>query len=73
MALKAHNALEFDGDVYWSVDGESRDGPFCQRCYDVDGKLVRLHSLKYNYKWQCKACKTGFGDGPNLPPLRLPA
>ena len=28
-------------NAYYREDGGSVDGPFCMRCWDVDGKLVR--------------------------------
>ena len=41
--LKLRAQLKFAEGMYWLIDGENKDGPFCQRCYDADGKLVRLH------------------------------
>jgi hypothetical protein len=35
-------SLQHDGKVYWIPKGGRWDGPFCSRCWDVDGKLVRL-------------------------------
>lgn len=43
-AAKLRSSLTIDRGVYWS--GDSRefgpDGPYCTRCFDVDGKAVRL-------------------------------
>lgn len=47
---------EFDGSVYWLVEGANRMGPFCQRCLDVDQKLVRLQDWDEDV-WVCHACK----------------
>ena len=41
--LKVRAELKFEGGVYWRIDGQTKEGPFCQRCYDADGKLLRLH------------------------------
>jgi hypothetical protein len=46
-ALREQIALRgsfvFDAGDYW-LDGEQgRIGPFCSRCFDVDGKAVRMH------------------------------
>lgn len=41
--LKLRAQLKFSDSMYWLADGDAKDGPFCQRCYDVDGKLVRVH------------------------------
>jgi hypothetical protein len=29
-------------EVYYLKDGEKEDGPFCAKCYDVEGLLVRM-------------------------------
>lgn len=64
--IEAHVAaveeLSFDGRVYWrDLDG-GQEGPFCQRCFDVDGRSIRLQSGHSTANgrtmrwWQCKAC-----------------
>lgn len=46
--------MRFDGRKYWlEIDGR-REGPYCQVCYDRDGKLVRLQQQQRH--WQCKGC-----------------
>lgn len=37
----------FENDAYWIVDGENKDGPFCQQCFDSDGILIRLHKAQF--------------------------
>lgn len=54
----------YEKPSYWINDGEERDGPFCQRCYDVDKSLVRLQGGK-NDQWACHECK-GTYYGPNF-------
>lgn len=64
-SLKKRGSTVFDSNAYWVKDGESKDGPFCQRCYDVDGTLVRLHSATFQNprteQWMkgalCRQCK----------------
>jgi len=56
------DAIAFDGSVYWRVVGpRADDGPFCQRCYDVDDLLVRLQSdgeePDVNASWFCTECE----------------
>ena len=59
----------FEGDGYWrkQVNGHSqggKDGPFCQKCYDIQGKLVRLQNSTHMVAcrdWLCVVCKTGYG------------
>jgi hypothetical protein len=52
-------SLKFDGEVYWREDDKGkRVGPFCQTCWDKDGKLARLHRGKNeSVKWQCTVCQ----------------
>lgn len=37
-ALDFKNSMKFNFGTYWTVDG----GPFCQFCWEHDGKAVRL-------------------------------
>ena len=55
-SLQIKGQLTFDGSSYWLDDGSKADGPFCQHCYDISGKLVRLQDWGDN-KWHCYACK----------------
>jgi hypothetical protein len=60
----------FEGEAYWrkhaNGNGDSeKDGPFCQRCFDTQGKLVRLQSANHMVacrEWLCVVCKTGYGQ-----------
>ena len=65
-AVIAKNLL-FEGGVYWRIrDDESKDGPFCQRCYDVDSRLVRVHSDRFGGVppcWECKHCDKTYVKG----------
>lgn len=54
--LKLKESVVWDKPYYWYGEGDDRQGPFCQRCYDSDGKLVRLQGGK-NDKWYCHECK----------------
>ena len=66
--LKTKEQFEFDGSVYWQIlDDTSREGPFCQRCYDVDEKLIRLQDHSYEDEqgmncqlWSCVGCGRSF-------------
>lgn len=46
---------------YWIKDGDKKDGPYCQQCYDKDGDLIRLKDHRNGY-WTCPTCKNGFQD-----------
>lgn len=36
------NQILFEDGVYWIVQGDKKEGPFCQICKDKDNKLIRL-------------------------------
>jgi hypothetical protein len=42
--LSIKGALSFDSGHYWLGKDATKDGPFCQICWDVDSKLVRSGS-----------------------------
>ena len=59
--------LYFDGCLYWRIhDDESKEGPFCQHCFDDSEKMVRLQDASFHGDggleeyWDCKVCKSGF-------------
>ncbi|MBZ5627003.1 MAG: hypothetical protein LAQ69_51260 [Acidobacteriia bacterium] len=54
-ALKTKAQLLFEKNVYWLAEAQAKDGPYCQRCYDVAGKLVRLQP--WDDLWACFECK----------------
>lgn len=54
--LSIKGKLQFERKLYWLIDGQTKDGPFCQRCYDVDRKLVRLQPWGDD-SWMCFGCK----------------
>lgn len=54
--LRIKSQIQFDGSVYWLADGDARTGPYCQRCYDVEQRLVRLQDWDEDV-WVCHACK----------------
>ncbi len=61
--IKLH--MGYEGHVYWRYladeagDFTVKDGPFCQRCYDADQKLVRLYDSKDGWL-RCKQCSQTF-------------
>jgi len=48
--------LKWDEPRYWLITESVDDGPFCQKCYDVDRNLVRLIG-DGNGRYECVACK----------------
>lgn len=67
--LATVEAMNYDGMVYWQGQGDDRDGPFCQRCFDDSKKVVRLqkgHS-EYRAPWSCVVCGTSYGKSKPPP------
>lgn len=60
--LSIKNNLIYDKPYYWLKDSDSKDGPFCQKCWDADKKLIRLQG-RSNDIWKCHQCK-GIFEGP---------
>ena len=67
-ALRLQTNLSFDGAIYWkTLSDTERDGPYCQRCYDVERKAIRLQYSSYTrpdgfYQvvWTCTACRSSY-------------
>lgn len=49
----------YEAPFYWIRQDDKRDGPFCQKCYDSTGKLIRLQPGADDY-WNCYVCHGGF-------------
>ncbi|MEE9354097.1 MAG: hypothetical protein V3U75_00765 [Methylococcaceae bacterium] len=66
--LELEDNLVYENRCYWKIKGEGRDGPFCQRCYDVDSILVRLqpgHTIHkgQTHRWHyCEACNISYDE-----------
>jgi hypothetical protein len=63
--LKRRRSVVFDPvlNAYFEhkPDGQ-RDGPFCSRCMDEHGRLMRLHD-RYNGFQVCPSCSTSVKRG----------
>jgi len=68
MKLEEKGNVQYEKPSYWVVEGDSKDGPFCQKCYDADNKLVRLQDGKDDF-WICRECKTSY-RGQNYTPIK---
>lgn len=58
-ALALRESLEYQKPYY--VSKHKRDEKFCQRCFDADGKAIRLQEIGTGY-WRCMECKNDFMD-----------
>lgn len=61
--LNEKSKVHYIKPSYWVIEGEEKDGPFCQKCYDTDKNLVRLQDCG-NDIWTCRECKSPY-YGPN--------
>ena len=69
IALKEQ--LTYEAPYYWRKDGEKKNGPFCQPCYDKDRRLIRLQ-FRETGRWHCEVCKNSFCDSNYRPPESTP-
>lgn len=51
---------------YWVKEGGAKDGPFCQKCYDSETKLIRLQNMGKG-AWRCAACNINFFEASYKP------
>jgi hypothetical protein len=65
--LDIHAKIIYEKPSYWLKDKEAKDGPFCQKCYDSDHKLIRLQDSG-NDTWNCLNCKSYFEGPHHIPP-----
>ncbi len=54
--------MKFERPYYWIQNGDERDGPYCQKCYDSEDKPIRLQKSTTKGLWYCRVCKSDFHD-----------
>jgi ribosomal protein L37AE/L43A len=59
--LELQQNLVWEKPYYWLIHNDEKDGPYCQKCYDADNKLVRLQGGGTSF-WLCKVCNSKFYD-----------
>jgi len=62
--MQVKEALVFRDSMYFLVKEGKDEGPFCSKCYDDNGKLVRLHALHdhdIESTYRCPVCDGYFG------------
>ncbi|UCN01522.1 hypothetical protein LCX93_06285 [Sulfurimonas sp. SWIR-19] len=57
--IEIKDNMIYEKSYYWKMDGDKKDGPFCQRCFDSDEKLIRLQGGN-NDVWACAQCNKTF-------------
>jgi multidrug efflux pump subunit AcrA (membrane-fusion protein) len=59
--LNTKKSVVWSKPYYFVENGEEKDGPYCQQCYDTDNKLIRLQGGGTKF-WNCLTCKSHFKD-----------
>ncbi len=73
--LELEASVVWEKPYYWKIEGDEKDGPFCQNCYDTEKKLIRLQEGGTN-PWRCQSCGKSVKDDNfvrpkvNIPPKR---
>lgn len=54
---------------YWNIASVVPEGPLCQRCWDADRKVARLHLVKGSSqdRMKCTVCDYSWNEGPARP------
>ncbi len=66
--LELRAKLSFENNFYWIVDGDSKDGPFCPKCYDQEHATRRM--LELGHLRGCPTCQLLLrqdGRDPSVP------
>lgn len=62
-------SLEFKNNAYWK---KNKKRPFCQVCFDGEGKLNPLQSANgFDWDYECKSCKKSFYVGKKGPKVEV--
>ena len=67
--IALRESVVYRAPSYWTERDGTKDGPYCQKCYDVDSKLVRLQMRMEQGAWLCQACGKSFVDESYQPPV----
>jgi len=65
--LVVKGEMRYQAPFYWRIHGDEKEGPFCQKCYDCEGKLIRLRQRGGRDEWDCLQCGVYF-TGPGYAP-----
>jgi ribosomal protein L37AE/L43A len=58
------NEMVYEAPYYWKLRADtSKDGPYCQVCFDTKNLQVRLQAGSRAGIWPCQNCKTTVTDG----------
>ena len=75
--IKGKQQLEdnmiFEEPYFYLVDGDSKEGPFCPKCWQKDEKKCRVVKTpeSYSFSAECQVCGQGFGKGKPFSPPKI--
>jgi ribosomal protein L37AE/L43A len=64
--LNKKKEIQWEAPFYWTINGDSKEGPFCQKCNDSESKLIRLQRIEEG-NWHCKSCNNNFFEDSYKP------
>lgn len=70
--LQLQGKLKYEAPYYWLIEEKTKDGPFCQRCYEKNNENILIRLIEPGEKgyWECKVCKNHYTDSnysPSMP------
>ena len=67
--LETRENLVWEPPYYFTKTENGRDGPYCQKCYDSNSKLIRLQPVGSNDGyWMCHNCDSRYKDSSYTEP-----
>ncbi len=70
--MEMRDAMVFESPYCWLVKGDSREGPYCQKCWEHDGKTIHLVDSSTAGKWWCPVCQKNVHDENYTPKAARP-
>ena len=65
--IKIKDKIIWVSPYYFIEKEDGKDGPYCQKCFDSDNKLIRLYEI-ITRNWKCKDCNNSYLDKNYTPP-----
>jgi hypothetical protein len=63
--LREQVELEFEEPFFYAIGEDTREGPFCPRCWQGQSKKCRVVAtpMSYGGSHQCQVCDAFYGEG----------
>lgn len=69
--LRLRDNLVFEKNFYWLIDGESKKGPFCPRCFTGNHKAHQMLALEKGNVNGCPICNMLLYKGGEAVPVQM--